>query len=338
MSEQSGRTPALALPTVIVWLVAVAGAMIAAQQGPVATMFGADQKRHASLALSFLQVDLPPSKTANAPARVYLSAGDLERAFDRAEFRPDAAIVPTNTDLQVTSSDPATQRVLIDRVQKEPDVMRDLEDQIAARRKQLSTAAAGDQGLLRIGLDTFVVQLPRAAAGTPSRGAFPGTACLLPTDFVSGGAIDRRELFAQDRFRQGIAACLTALDAAGMVSVVVPLMGAASSTPQTSDAAYEGQRVLKECRLINSVAGIALGIHDFAPGRRNLRDIGVVQWDQEISGMFQVAEGSRAAQTAQLAYEAYAEQIRAALRKGLAGQKTTASDVHGSCAAILNVR
>ena len=41
-------------------------------------------------------------------------------------------------------------------------------------------------------------------------------------------------------------------------------MGAASGKIQGKDALFEGQRILKECRLINAAAGIALGIHDFA--------------------------------------------------------------------------
>ena len=119
-----------------------------------------DQKRDASLALSFLSADLPATKTVAFPAHVYLSAGDLERAFDKEEFRPDAAIIPTNTDLQITAPAPATQAILIERVKKQADVLRDLEDQIAARRKQSSAASAGEPGLLRIGLDSFIVQLP----------------------------------------------------------------------------------------------------------------------------------------------------------------------------------
>jgi len=307
-------------------------------QGPVAAMFGDDQKRDPSLASSFHSEDLAATKTAGFPAHVYLSAGDLERAFDKPEFRPDAAIVPTNTDLQITAAAPATQRVLIARVQKQPDVMRDLEDQIAARRKQSSAPSGGDSGLLRVGVDSLVVQLPRRGGDAQASGAFPKSVCLIPTDFANGGAVDRRELFSQDRVRKGVAACLTALDAAGAKTLVVPLMGAASSTTQTNDAMYEGQRTLKECRLINSTAGIALGIHDFAASRRSLREIGIVQWDQEVAGMFKVTAGSRAARTAQVAYRQYAEQIRQAFHKGLAGEKTTAADVKGSCSAIFNVQ
>lgn len=326
-------------PTIGLWFLALAAVAIAQapSQGPVAAMFADDQKRDTSLALSFLSVDLPATKAAAFPGHVYLSAGDLERAFDRPEFLPDAAIIPTNTDLQVTASAPATQRVLIERVRKQPEVMRDLEEQIAARRKQSTASTASEPGLLRIGLDSFVAQL-RRGNNAQTAGALPKAACLVATDFAGGGAVERRELFAQARMRKGIAACLASLEAGGAQSVVLPLMGAASSTTQTNDPMYEGQRTLKECRLINSTAGIALGIHDFATERRSLREVGLVQWEQEVVGMFKVPAGSRAAQSAQLAYRTYAEQVKQAFRKGLAGQKTVAGDLNGTCNAILNVQ
>ena len=134
--------------------------------------------------------------------------------------------------------------------------------------------------------------------------------------------------------RKGIAGCLAALDAAGAQSLVLPLMGAASSGTQANDPVYEGQRVLKECRLLNSVAGIALGIHDFAPNRRRLREIGVIQWDRELDEMFSLPKGTRLAQTAQNAYRQYADQAKLAFRRGLAGEKTLPADVDGSCSAI----
>ena len=116
---------------------------------------------------------------------------------------------------------------------------------------------------MTIGVDTSVAELPRNAK--QSAGAFPRVVCLIATDYAKGGAIDQRQFFTQDRARKGIAACLTTLDAAGVQSVVMPLMGAASSGTQSKDTLYaEGQRLLKECRLLNSVAGIALGFHDYA--------------------------------------------------------------------------
>jgi hypothetical protein len=295
-------------------------------------MFSDDQKRGLEIALSFATTELPATSAATFPAQVYLTGGDLERAFDTQRFRPDAAIVPTNTDLVISSSSPNTQRILIDRVRKQSAVMRSLQNQIETRRKQ--APAAGESGLLAIGSDWFVVQLTRGSK--ESGGAFPKSVCLVATDFDKGGAIDRRELFAQDRVRKGIAGCLAALDAAGAQSLVLPLMGAASSGTQAKDPVYEGQRVLKECRLLNSVAGIALGIHDFAPNRRSLREIGVIQWDRELDEMFSLPRGTRLAQTAQNAYRQYADQVKTAFNKGLAGEKTTPADVDGACSAIFS--
>jgi hypothetical protein len=297
----------------------VAAGVTFAQQGPVVTMFHADLKRDKALAASFLPTELPPSAAAPV-TQVYLTAGDLERAFDTPEFRPDAAIVPTNTGLVLTAESPAIQRVLVTRVMKHPTVMADLEAQIAARRKQ----APSEGSILQIGVDSFVAQLPGAASGDV-KGSFPRHVCLVATDFASGGAVNRRELFVQDRMRKGIAGCLAALDAAGARSVVIPMLGAASAETQSQDQVFEGQRLLKECRHLNSVASIALAIHDFAPGRRALREIGIVQWDREISEMF--GKGA----VAQAAYRVYAEQIRGALTRGLAGQRTTAADVDGHC-------
>ena len=301
-------------------------AVVAAQDGPVAAMFRDDLKRESALSASFLPIVLPPH--GDSPLHVYLSAGDLARAFDAATFRPDAAIVPTNAALVITAASPATQRVLIERVQKAPRVMAGLQDQITTRLKGGGTSGGGN--VLEISVDAFVAKL-QANAGASEPGAFPRLVCLIATDFATGGAIDRRELFSQDRVRKGVAACLSALDAAGATSVMMPLLGAASAQTQSKDAVFEGQRLLKECRHLNAVAGIALGIHDFVPGRRTLREIGIVQWDQEISQMF---NSGRLAQTA---YRLYAEQIKQAVHKGIAGEKTTASDIGGNCSATFGV-
>jgi hypothetical protein len=324
---------AVALLVAIVALPATA----AGQQGPVGAMFESDKARDTARAASFEAVDLPSTRAGQSPLRVYLSAGDLERAFDRPEFRPGATILPTNTDLSITAAQPATQRVLISRVEKQPDVLRDLEAQIAARRKRSANAAGPEPGVLQIGIDSFVAQLPRGTAA-PANASFPKSACLIATEFAQGGAVDRRELYTQDRVRRGVASCLTALDAAGAHSVVLPQMGAASSESQKNDALFEGQRTLMECRLLNSTAAIALGIHDFAANRRNLREVGLVQWERELDLMFKVPPDSRAAASAQAAYRLYAEQVREAFRRGLAGERTTAAHVKGSCNAILDVQ
>jgi hypothetical protein len=309
-----------------------------AQAGPVAAMFSDDQRRTGSHAASFDRVEVPATGTTTVPLQVYLSAGDLERAFDTEAFRPDAAIIPTNTDLAITAAAPATQRVLIDRVQKQPGVLRDLESQIAARRQQAPSTTTGEPGLLRIGVDSFVVQLSGGVPRAEGQSAFPKFACFVATDFAAGGAVNRRELFVQDRVRLGIAACLEALDGKSAHAVVLPLMGASSSQVQRNDAAFEGQRALRECRLINSAAGIALGIHDFAARRHNLRELGVLQWEQEIKEMFDVPPGSPEARSAQTAYRVYADEVQQAFRIGLNGQKTLAADLGGNCSAILDGR
>src|SRR5262245_42591449 len=121
---RTARARAFALSITI--LISLATGWAVAQQGPVAAMFAFDQKRDASFSSSFSSTELPPTDAASFTATVYLSAGDLERAFDRPEFRPDAAIVPTNTELLTNARAPETQRVLIGRVQKQADVMRDL--------------------------------------------------------------------------------------------------------------------------------------------------------------------------------------------------------------------
>ena len=320
------RRPSCVRISLIAATVAATVSVAFGQQEPVASMFREDLKRLKMLAASFLPIEVPAS--AGAPTlHVYLTAGDLERAFDRPEFRPDAAIVPTNTNLILTAASPTTQRVLIARVMKQPAVMADLQDQVAVRRKQLA-AGTGDE-ILQIGVDSFVAQLPKSGSAV-AKGAFPRHVCLVATDYATGEAVDRRELFAQDRMRKGVAGCLAAFDAAGAGSVMMPLLGAASGESQSRDPVYEGQRLLKECRHLNAVAGIALGIHDFAPNRRAVREIGIVQWDREISDMF------GASRMAQAAYRTYAEQIRQAVTKGLAGERTTAGDVGGSCAATFN--
>lgn len=308
--------------------VAAAAGVAVAQQGPVATMFRDDLKREDALALSFAPIELPAAGAA-LPLQVYLSAGDLERAFDGRAFRPDAAIVPTNTGLIITAASPSSQRVLVERVSKQPQVMADLQAQIAARQKQ-APALGGDGGVLQIGIDSFLAHLPRGGQAADAKGAFPRLACLIATDFATGGAVDRRDLFSQDRVRKGVAGCLAELDAAGAETVMMPLLGAASAKNQSNDVLYEGQRLLKECRHLNAAAGIALGIHDFATRRRAMREVGIVQWDQEITEMF------RGGRMAQAAYRLYAEQIKTAVNKGLAGEKTTASDVDGNCAATFS--
>src|SRR5262245_20125121 len=104
MQPGIGRTrPSVPIVALAFSLLAAIAIAQSSASGPVAAMFTDDQKRDPSLASSFQSAELPSAKAAAFVAQVYLSAGDLERAFDKAEFRPDAAIIPTNTDLQITA-------------------------------------------------------------------------------------------------------------------------------------------------------------------------------------------------------------------------------------------
>ena len=140
---------------------------------PVAAMFRDDLKREQALGLSFQPIELP-AVGAVPPLQVYLSVGDLERAFDTPGLRPSAAIVPTNTGLVVTAASPSSQRVLMQRIQRMPAVMADLQGRIGLRRSQ---AASKDGNVLEIGVDAFLAELPRksqnsrlvSALGVPDR-------------------------------------------------------------------------------------------------------------------------------------------------------------------------
>ena len=76
----------------------------------------------------------------------------------------------------------------------------------------------------------------------------------------------------------------------------------------------------------------------FAPNRKNLREVGVIQWEQEILPMFGAGQGAEMSRAGQAAYRTYTDQIKQALRHGLAGQHTTSTDVSGGCTGILNAR
>jgi hypothetical protein len=128
-----------------------------------------------------------------------------------------------------------------------------------------------------------------------------------------------------------------ALDAKGATSLVLPLMGASSGKIQRNDARFEGQRALKECRLMNSTAGIALGIHDFrrAPPQpsRDWRGPMGPGDRGDVRGAGRQPR-RRAAPTWPTA--STPSQILQAFRKGLDGRKTLAGDLNGSCSAVLD--
>jgi hypothetical protein len=109
-------------------LLLVSASVGRAQQSPVAAMFNDDQKRDKNLAASFLVVEFR-RRPRDLPCRCTSAPAICSGHSNRPEFRPDSAVVPTNVELQIDAPSPATQRVLMDRVRKAPDVLRDLQEQ-----------------------------------------------------------------------------------------------------------------------------------------------------------------------------------------------------------------
>jgi hypothetical protein len=83
-------------------------ATTAQERRPVAALHAAEQQRERALAASFTTIDVMAVNSVRSPLQVSLTAGDLERAFDTPAFRPDAAIIPTNTELVLASENPTT--------------------------------------------------------------------------------------------------------------------------------------------------------------------------------------------------------------------------------------
>ena len=220
-------------------------------------------------------------------------------------------------------------RLFISRVQKQPDVMRDLEP---SRDTQAAVAGIGRRARSPSNRHRYVRRASRRV--TPaSQGAFPKNACFVATDFAKGGAVDRRELFLPDRMRQGIAACLDALDTAGARSLVLPLLGAASSTTQRNDAQYEGQRILKECRLLNSTTGIASAFTTSPPAAAICARSASCSGTGSSRACSAWMPAAARNEPRRRPYRAYAKQVSDVFRKGLAGQKSRraiSGELHGN--------
>ena len=132
------------------------------------------------MALSFATAEIEPTASAEFPLQIYLTAGDLGRALDRTGVSTRRGHRADQYRTADDGSIAATQRVLIERVHRQSSVVRDLEEQIAARKKQ---SPATPDGIMNVGVDTFVALLPRSGRA-PASGAFPESVCLVATDFA----------------------------------------------------------------------------------------------------------------------------------------------------------
>jgi hypothetical protein len=236
--------------------------------------------------------------------RVFLVSGSLDEAFD---FRPDAVVVPTNTQADLFAEFPITQHILIDRAQLTPGAADALRQAVDARRK----------GLLPLGTGSLTVTLPE-----PARQRLPGVVCLIATDYSQGGSNERRDLFYQHHIATGVGGCLRDIDATGARSIALPLVG--SATFATRDSALKGEeRDLLQCRLINSISGIGQAIAEFSHTPFGLTDVGVVIWEKDLRRLF----GTTPADPRRKEFDRFAAFARASILRGLAGKNTTSAEL-----------
>ena len=108
------------------------------------------------------------------------------------------------------------------------------------------------------------------------------------------------------------------LDDRGVRSVVLPLVGAASNYTTAGVLNGKEQQLLR-CRLINSIAGIALGIKAFVLKSKSIQEIGIVQWDQDLFKLF-FNPGSGEAKSRE--YPLLSENVLNTMKRGLDGRAT----------------
>jgi hypothetical protein len=312
-----------------------------AEDRPVASWF-TDQQSASQFTRSFYKVQLPATPAGPQELSVFLTVGDIAVAFDRARFRPDGAIVPTNMNLDLYASFPATQAILIQRVSADPPTLHNLQTQVDAERKRHGSDLAAGSGVLSLATGTFTASLKRVPLTNNARSQpFPTTVCLIATDYPTGGSISRRDLFTQGQVRIGVKDCLLSLDKSGAHSVMMPLIGAASIATQGEALSDPKERLLLRCRLVNAISGIALGISDFAPTRHAVEEIGIVQWDKDLLRLFSAPNRPVTPKIEEALahdYQDYSQGVIETLRRGLGGKLTTGDDLkERDCNSILGI-
>jgi hypothetical protein len=312
-----------------------------AEDLPVASWF-TDRQGSSQFARSFYEEQLSATPTEPRELSVYLTVGDIAVAFDEARFRPDGAIVPTNMNLDLHASFPATQAILIRRVSADPTALHDLQTQVEAERKRHGSGIAAGSAVLALATGTFTASLKRVPLTNDARSRpFPTTVCLIATDRPTGGSISRRDLFTQSQVRIGVKDCLLSLDKSGAHSVMMPLIGAASIATQGKALADPKERLLLRCRLVNAISGIALGISDFAPTRGAVEEIGIVQWDTDLLRLFSAPNRPvtpKIEEALARDYQDYSQGVIETLKRGLQGKLTTGDDLkERDCNWILGI-
>jgi len=246
--------------------------------------------------------------------------GDVAEAFDSGARQVDAAIMPTNNKLEMLAAYPTTQAALVKRVSSHG---------IALGSLVQSAKARALDGMI-MAIDTFPVELwPKSAPTTPHE--FPHYACFIATDEPDSGSINMRDLFYQRLIAKGIEGCLSWLDEKGAKSVVMPLIGSASGGTSAVQLKDPKQRYLLQCRLINSISGIGLGVNGFLKSRKSIREIGIVQWKRDMEKQFPpvpaTSMGGPIVDRWANAIAQYGDLARTTLTKALSGKPVKAGDL-----------
>jgi hypothetical protein len=274
---------------------------ISASAGPIKALYLEQRDQEKRWIRLYADQPVAPPASASAPAqrvqtRVYLYVGSIEQSFDQGEKQADAVILPTNDQLKLEGRYPETQRVLMTRVFADYKLKEAVGTELREKRKHRLSMAN----------EPVVLELWSSAvpAKTPS---FPRYVCLIATDESTSGSGAYREFFSQRLIAEGIRDCLLNLDSKGVKSVVLPLIGSASAWTEGKPGSKQ-DRAFRQCRMINSIAGIGLGLYQFLPNRKAIEEIGVVQWTTDLERQYQpgtdmttqasIAEyGSRAIET-----------------------------------------
>ncbi len=266
----------LVTPTLVVGLLLSARASSGADQ-PVRQLY-LDAKTNAPL-LNRSFSTYRPQGSSNLD--VYLFPSDVELALDKREFRPDAMIMPTNDELLFEAEFPGTQKLLVGKLKRDSTTF----ERVVSEAKSYMK----DRKKLIIATDAYYIQLkPNGAAPGTVNQPFPSFVCLIATDEKEGGSIAVKftPLLTQFKVKEGIQKCLAWLDAQGVKSVVMPLIGSRGGTRKGGSLTEENERKWMQCRHLNSIAGIGLGISDFLPKLNHIQEIGVVQYTGDLKTMF----------------------------------------------------
>ena len=204
--------------------------------------------------------------------RLYIMDGDLNRTFDHAEFRPSAAVLPTNTRVNIEDPFPVTQRLLLRSRLTEAE-MRVIDEKISLGTK------------LDLGRDSLVVTLPDDSGDI---GTLPRKLCLIATDLPGGGVINDKDFYFQKPLGEGLASCFEGIDRLNATSVVTPLVGSALFAVKPGTPLTRDQRRLKICRLLNSLGGIVIGLARSATDSKSIQEVGIIFYTKELNDLFQL--------------------------------------------------